>query len=261
MAQGWLKLYRELMEKPIWFQSTPEQKTILITLLMMANHEGKEWDWQGKSYQVSPGQFVTSLEKIAEKAGKGITTKNVRTALVKFEKLGFLANESAKTGRLITIVNWGLYQSDEEKAGKEIDRQVAKTWQTGGKQVANNQAPNKNKEYKNDKNVKNKEKDVYTPSAEARELFDHWNEQKIVVHRELTEEMAKAIEKALRQYGGNRCGEAIDLYSDAYYNEGFYYNHKWTLAKFMTQSNGMKDWLEDGQRYVEYNDYLDQPAD
>ena len=127
--------------------------------------------------------------------------------------------------------------------------------------MANNQAPNKNKEYKNDKNVKNKEKDVYTPSAEARELFDHWNEQKIVVHRELTEEMAKAIEKALRQYGGNRCGEAIDLYSDAYYDEGFYYNHKWTLAKFMTQSNGMKDWLEDGQRYVEYNDYLDQPAD
>ena len=70
MAQGWLKLYRELMEKPIWFQSTPEQKTILITLLMMANHEGKEWDWQGKSYQDSPSQFVTSLEKIAEKAGK-----------------------------------------------------------------------------------------------------------------------------------------------------------------------------------------------
>ncbi|MFS1351445.1 hypothetical protein ACLZX5_14425 [Enterococcus faecium] len=41
MTGGWIKIYRQLLEKPIWQESTPEQKVILITLLSMANHEKK----------------------------------------------------------------------------------------------------------------------------------------------------------------------------------------------------------------------------
>ena len=91
---GWVKLHRCLTEKAIWQESTPEQKAILITLLMMANHKEKEWLWKGKKFRAKPGQFVTSIDSIAKKSGKGISVKNVRTALDKFEKLGFLANES-----------------------------------------------------------------------------------------------------------------------------------------------------------------------
>ena len=111
---GFVQLHRELMEKPIWTGSTAEQKVVLITLLMMANFKEKQWEWEGKKFQASPGQFVTSLDKIVEKCGKGITVQNVRSALVRFEKMEFLTNESTKTGRLITIVNWHLYQSKKE---------------------------------------------------------------------------------------------------------------------------------------------------
>ncbi|MBB6215624.1 DNA replication protein DnaD, partial [Anaerosolibacter carboniphilus] len=100
--QGWIKLHRELLVKPIWTESTPEQKTILITLLMMANHKEKEWEWKGQKYKARPGQFVTSLESIAKKSGLGISIKNVRTALKRFEKYEFLANESTNKNRLIT---------------------------------------------------------------------------------------------------------------------------------------------------------------
>ncbi|ALJ97927.1 regulatory protein [Lactobacillus phage iLp1308] len=62
--------------------------------------------------------------------------------MVKFKKYGFLANESAKTGRLITIANWVKYQSNDE----EVAKQAAKRWQRGGKEVATN---------KNVKNVEN----------------------------------------------------------------------------------------------------------
>jgi hypothetical protein len=48
MNQGWIKLHRELLEKPIWTAATPEQKVLLITLLMMANHGEKQWEWKGK---------------------------------------------------------------------------------------------------------------------------------------------------------------------------------------------------------------------
>lgn len=144
--QGWIQLHRELMDKSIWKVSTPEQKTILITLLMMANHSESEWEWKGEKFHVQPGQFITSLAGIAEKAGKGISTQNVRTALKRFEKHGFLTDDSTNKNRLITIVNWGLYQSLGDKTNKRYYNQL-----TGDQQDLNNQiTPNKN--VKNSKN-------------------------------------------------------------------------------------------------------------
>lgn len=145
MTGGWIKLYRQLLEKPIWQESTPEQKVILITLLSMANHEEKEWEWQGEPYKASPGQFVTSLESIKRKCGKGISMQNVRTALKRFEKYEFLTNKPTNKNRLITIVNWEVYQSKDVDLTKEV---------TSNSQAANKQLTT-NKNYKNEKNEKN----------------------------------------------------------------------------------------------------------
>ena len=140
--EGWIKLHRKLQEKAIWQCTTPEQKVILITILLNANHEVNEWEWQGKQFVCEPGQMVTSLASLAEKCGKGVSIKNVRTALEKFEKYGFLTNQSAKTGRLITVVNWALYQD----SSCEVANHSANSRQSCGKEVATN---------KNDKNDKN----------------------------------------------------------------------------------------------------------
>jgi hypothetical protein len=153
MTGGWIKLYRQLLEKPIWTDSTPEQKVILVTLLSMANHEEKQWEWEGVPYKASPGQFVTSLESIRRKCGKGISLQNIRTALVRFEKYGFLTNKSTNKSRLITIVNWGFYQDKNNELTEEL---------TSNSQATNRQlTTNKNdKECKNDKNINN---NVATP--------------------------------------------------------------------------------------------------
>jgi len=116
---GYLKLYRELFTKPIWLKSTPEQKSVLMTLLAMAWFKPNEWEWKGEKFSTKEGQFVTSLESIRVDSGKGISIQNVRSSLKRFEKLGFLTNKSTKEGRLVTIVNWGLYQSDEDNPTKQ----------------------------------------------------------------------------------------------------------------------------------------------
>lgn len=148
--KGWVSVYRELTEKPIWLNSSPEQKTILITILLMVNHEEKEWEWKGQKYTVQPGQMITSLNSIVEKCGKGITTQNVRTALKRFEKLEFLTNKSTKQCRLITIVNWGKYQGAESKPNKRPNNQL-----TNNQQRPNNQLTTNN----NDNNVNNDNND------------------------------------------------------------------------------------------------------
>ena len=159
MSEGWFKVHRCLFEKAIWQQSTPEQKVILITLLGMANHKGREWEWKSKQFKAEPGMLVTSLESITARCGKGISIQNVRSALNKFKKYEFLTEEVTKTGRLITILNWGLYQGSDYVTNKDTNNQVTNDQQSTNKEVTNSQQTG-NKELtpnKNDKNNKNDE--------------------------------------------------------------------------------------------------------
>mgnify|MGYP000879917089 CR=1 FL=1 len=148
---GWIKLHRELLDKPIWTLSTPEQKAILVTLLLMVNHAENEWEWNGKRVVCRPGQRVTSLDQIAKTAGKGISIQNVRTALNRFERYEFLTNESTKNGRLITICNWDTYQQNENNTNKEDNKELTKASQRANKGLTINNNDKKDKKENNDK--------------------------------------------------------------------------------------------------------------
>ncbi|WP_053073911.1 conserved phage C-terminal domain-containing protein [Bacillus sp. LL01] len=161
MQQGWIKLHRDLLDKPIWLESTPEQKTILITLLMMANHQGKQWEWKGEIYEIKPGQFITSLESIAHKCGKGISVQNVRTSLKRFEKYKFLTNKSTNKNRLITLINWGVYQGSDSELTNKL---------TGNQQATN-------KQLTTNKNVKNEENEKEKDNTPFSEIIKHLNEK------------------------------------------------------------------------------------
>ncbi len=157
MHQGWIKLHRGLLEKPIWTEASSEQKVLLITLLMMANHGEKQWEWKGKGYTARPGQFVTSLPSLVEKCGKNSSVQKVRTALKRFAKYGFLTDESTPHNRLITIVNWGVYQG----GGDSPTVQLTDEQQTTNRQLT------ANKNVKNEKNEKksNSRKHVFDESS------------------------------------------------------------------------------------------------
>ena len=115
--EGFVRLYRSLIDDPIWLNSTPPQKTVLITLLCMVTWKPRQWDILGKPFVLQPGQCFTSLTQVALRAGLGVTPKIVRNALNRFEKLGFLALERAHRGTLITIVKWRFYQLDDTDKG------------------------------------------------------------------------------------------------------------------------------------------------
>ena len=147
---GWLKLYRDLIDKPIWLNSTLEQRVILITLLCMANFAPKKWEHNGETFDLQAGQFITSLPSLVSKCNsKEITTQKVRTALKRFEKLGFLTDKSTNKNRLITIVNWAMYQDFDNEDNKQDNSQV-----TGNQQADNSQLTAR-EEYNNNNNVNN----------------------------------------------------------------------------------------------------------
>ncbi|MHA3065617.1 hypothetical protein [Lacticaseibacillus saniviri] len=126
---GWFKVYRELWDKPIWLNSTPGQKVVLMTILKMANHKANKWEWREKPYEVMPGQFITSTKSIEVAGGKGITRQVVRGALKRFEKLGFITMQTTNESTLITVSNWGKYQVEEktQPSMQPIDNQPTTT--------------------------------------------------------------------------------------------------------------------------------------
>lgn len=110
-----------------------------------------------KSSTCNQGQTITSLQHIADRCGKGVSTGNVRGALDRFVKLGFLANESTKTGRLLTIVNWGAYQYLDGDRCTDGCKDLTNAVQSDCKDSASNK--------KNKKEEKDKKNNFYQNSS------------------------------------------------------------------------------------------------
>ncbi|MFB8539181.1 hypothetical protein [Enterococcus thailandicus] len=112
----------------------------------------------GKPYKAKPGQFVTSLESIRQKCGKGISLQNIRTAIKRFEKYEFLTNEVTKVNRLITIVNWEFYQDKNSELTKKL---------TVNQQSVNNQLTTNN----NDKQCNNETNNNITSKKSKKRIY------------------------------------------------------------------------------------------
>jgi hypothetical protein len=161
-------------------------------LLLLANHEPAEWEWMGEKFIVNPGQFVTSLESIRKKTGKGISIQSVRSCLKRLDKLDFATDIATKAGRLITIVNWDSYQPKDNKATK-----IATDEQQSSNKAA---TPNKN-----DKNNKNEIiKDILTPKPKK--------QKKVFIPPTKEEVINFFVEN---EYDGNKGATAFDFYAEA----------------------------------------------
>ena len=143
---GWIKLHRMIQQSPSYIFLNSKQRDVMIQCLLLANHKPNEWFWGKELCKCEPGQFISSLENIKRLCGKDVKVQSVRTALLKLEKVGFLTNISTKTGRLITIVNWHVYQSEAETSNKDTNKELTKSQQRPNKELTTN---------KNDKNVNN----------------------------------------------------------------------------------------------------------
>jgi DNA-binding MarR family transcriptional regulator len=156
--KGWVKVYRGLFDDdPLWTSFTAKQKVVLVTLLLMANHTQKSWEWQGKPYICKPGQMITSQLSIAKKANLNRTT--VRRALQRLSKLGLIEQQPDHKNILITVNNWELYQANDSTpdrsatAARPQGEHNANTDRSQGEHT-----PFTNKNVKNEKNEKNGKK-------------------------------------------------------------------------------------------------------
>lgn len=66
-------------------------------------------------------------------------------------------------------------------------------------------------------------------------VFDFWNDQKIIEHKDLTPSIKKQIEKTLKTYSEEDIKKGIKNYSDILHSPRTFFKYKWTLAEFLSR--------------------------
>lgn len=148
MAGGYIKLYRQLLENPVVCKDA-DHYAIWGYLLLSAAHDNYDIVFGKERITLKPGQLITSRKSISDRFH--INESKCERVLILFKNEQMIEQQTSSKNRLITILKWSDYQSNEQV----IEQQV------NNKRTTSEQQVNTNKNVKNIKNVKkNKKKDI-----------------------------------------------------------------------------------------------------
>lgn len=140
--EGWIKLYRKILDNPI---ITKDSDFLAVWVYLLLNATHKEYDavFRGQRITLKRGQLLTGRKSISEKLK--IDENKVQRILKSLENEHQIEQQKSNKNRLITIVLWDKYQQDEQQNEQQVNN----------KRTTTEQQVNTNKNVKNIKNDKN----------------------------------------------------------------------------------------------------------
>lgn len=155
MADGWIKVHRKIKDHWLYQDKPFDRYHAWEDLLLSVNHEQNTFLHGNKLLTVERGQVVTSLRKLGERWGWN--QEKVKRFLTLLQTDGMIQIRCDTTMTLVTVANWGFYQSKDQKVLHDCDTAVTPI-------VTN----------KNEKNDKNIFCDIYTRTREEKdEIVDN----------------------------------------------------------------------------------------
>jgi len=158
MSTGWIKLHRQMLDWE-WYDDINVMRLFLHCLLR-ANHKAKKW----RGIDIARGQFYTSLDSLSDETG--LTPMQLRTCFSKLQTTGEITSSGMARGRMITVVQYDLYQDDNK-----LNDSLVTGFQQGSNRVATT-----NKNVNNEKNEKKVISRFTPPSLE--EVISYCRERK-----------------------------------------------------------------------------------
>ena len=108
MAKGWIRLYRQSTDNPLYHSDPFDRWHAWQDLLLLVNHEKKQFISKGKLMELEPGQTITSLPILADRWQWSVN--RVRRYLRLLNDMGMCISHGTPYGTSITVVNWAKYQ-------------------------------------------------------------------------------------------------------------------------------------------------------
>ena len=120
MPEGYIKLWRKSLEDSLWqnisiwrlfeyclLKATYREHTVLVGM---------------QEINLKPGQFVFGRKVASEESG--LSERTIRTCMEKLKNMRKLTIKTTNKFSIITIVNWGRYQTDEIVNDQQNDQQA-----------------------------------------------------------------------------------------------------------------------------------------
>lgn len=173
MADGWIKLHRCLMNKAIF--DNEKLLKVFIWCLLKASRKEREQAVGLQKVLLAPGQFIYGRNRASQELNMpGTTIHRYMTYLKDNRTIDIKPNNKFS---VVTVVNWGFYQSQEE----EVDSKTDNKRTTNGQQMDTN---------KNSKNSKNVNKDIireFTSNENLIQTIKDFKEMRTKIRKPMTD--------------------------------------------------------------------------
>lgn len=203
--EGWVKLYRKLIDDPLWTSEPFTKGQAWVDLIAMANHTDERVYINGNWVEIKRGQLHTSELKLA---ARWRWSKNKVTRFLEVLRLDGMLDKICSKGGLtngttLTLVNYSIYQGSDTTVETTNDT-------TNGQRTI--QRLEHKQEYKECKEVKN---DIDKKKIKKEKVAD----KSAIKKENPIEERAKMLmnkiaEVGLQTYGKEMCREFYDYWTE-----------------------------------------------
>lgn len=151
--EGWIKIYRKIVENPYYFSEKFTRSQAWIDLLILANHKQGMFYIRGIKIIVKRGQIGWGVERLSQrwKWSRG----KVERFLNDLEIENQIVRQKTNATTLISLVNYDLYQEDY-KSNRASNNNLNEKTNENAKKFETIKQKDLNK---NDNNMKNNEND------------------------------------------------------------------------------------------------------
>ncbi len=112
---GWISLHRKIQDTPIYSDSHAVH--LWVHLLLKANHQDKEFLFNGSMQTVKRGQLLTGRKVLSSETG--INESKIQRLLKTFEKCQMIEQQANNKSRLISITNYDSHQASEQQVNSK----------------------------------------------------------------------------------------------------------------------------------------------
>ena len=110
--KGYIKVYRDIRDHWIWSYKPFSQQAAWIDLIMLANHKDNTILFDGHPMQVKKGQYMTSLQMLADRWGW--SRGKVRRFLDDLKTEQMADKKRHGNGTLLTLIKYEDFQGQPD---------------------------------------------------------------------------------------------------------------------------------------------------
>lgn len=200
---GWIKLHRCSLENPTICKDS-DYFAVWCYLLLNATHQPIDVIFNGERITLQEGQLITGRNKISEQFN--INPSKVQRILKKLEIEHQIEQQTGNKNRLISIVNWDLYQQSEQQDEQQLNNNCTTSEQqlNTNKNIRTKEHKNKrNKDIKNNKAFSNVIVSSYTQNQELRSAIIDFLEMRKNIKAKMTDRALELMLGKLDKLGGD----------------------------------------------------------